>query len=324
MDLESHGRSDIFDDIDLSRTVGWFTALHSVSLRLPEESGESDPTAALKSIKEQLRQIPHDGIGYGIMRFINREKLPQGTILFNYLGQYDQAQSDSLFRISTEDVGDSHSPESERPYPIEINGHILDGSLSLTWTYSREQYREQTVQTLADDYHRQLLLLIEHCSSSYGYTPSDFPLAALNQSQLDQLTQRYQNNIEDIYPLSPLQQGMLFQDLFDPGSGLNFHQLHFRLTGKPDAGALQRSWEFLVKRYPVFRTAFLSDAETPLQVVFKIVELPWQNLDWSDLTETQREERLEELLMEERKRGFDLSRAPLLRFQFIKETPHLL
>ncbi|MCP5012239.1 MAG: non-ribosomal peptide synthetase, partial [Aestuariibacter sp.] len=88
IDLESHGRADLFDEMNLSRTVGWFTALYTLSLQLPTET---DSGTVLKDVKEQLRKVPYDGVGYGVLRYLCGESLPQGQILFNYLGQFDQS-----------------------------------------------------------------------------------------------------------------------------------------------------------------------------------------------------------------------------------------
>ncbi|MCP4232905.1 MAG: non-ribosomal peptide synthetase, partial [Aestuariibacter sp.] len=213
IDLESHGRADLFGEINLSRTVGWFTALYTLSIQLPTET---DSGTVLKDVKEQLRKVPYDGVGYGVLRYLCGESLPQGQILFNYLGQFDQSAGNGEFRFATEDTGRSHSLHGEREHLIEINGQTVDGCLSLTWTYSGEQYEAQTIEALAGNYQQQLEGLIEHCSGSYGYTPSDFPLSLLKQTQLDQLTQSYGENIADIYPLSPMQEGMLFHSMYAP------------------------------------------------------------------------------------------------------------
>ncbi|MCP4699766.1 MAG: non-ribosomal peptide synthetase, partial [Gammaproteobacteria bacterium] len=260
IDLESHGRADLFEEIDLSRTVGWFTALHTLSLQLP---AENDLGAALKAIKEQLRKVPHDGVGYGVLRHLCRESLPQGQILFNYLGQFDQSVQESGFRFTTEDSGRACSLQGEREHLIEINGQTINGCLSLTWSYSGEQYQAQTIQKLADNYRQQLHLLIERCAVSYGCTPSDFPLAALKQTQLDELVQSYGSNIANIYPLSPMQQGMLFHSLYAPESGMYVTQMHFRVSGQLNIEAFRQAWQHLIDRHTILRTAFLHETDTP-------------------------------------------------------------
>jgi amino acid adenylation domain-containing protein len=96
--LEGHGRENLFDDVDISRTVGWFTSIFPVRLEL-NESGETwQPGEALKSVKEQLRRIPQRGVGYGILRYLSGDKTlrswPEPAMVFNYLGQFDRAVKD--------------------------------------------------------------------------------------------------------------------------------------------------------------------------------------------------------------------------------------
>ncbi|MDM8557191.1 amino acid adenylation domain-containing protein [Candidatus Parabeggiatoa sp. HSG14] len=323
IDIESHGRATLFDDIDLSRTVGWFTSLYTKSLALPtetEETKETDLGLALKAIKEQLRQIPDDGIGYGVLRYLCQEDLPQGQILFNYLGQFDQSISESEWALAPEDSGRSHSLQNEREYLIEINGQIANACLSLTWSYSGEQYQAQTIQRLADNYQQQLQLLIEHCATHYGYTPSDFPLARLTQNPLEQIVNTYGNNLANIYPLSPMQQGMLFHTLYAPDSGVYFVQFHCGFTGDLKVEAFRQAWELIVERHSLLRTAFWIEGEKPLQLVCQQVSLPWQYLDWCDLSPSLHQQQLDTLLTTERQQGFELNQAPLIRLQLIREN----
>ncbi len=317
IDLEGHGRADLFEEIDLSRTVGWFTALYTLSLQLPIET---DIGTSLKYVKEQLRRVPHEGVSYGVLRYLCQESLPQGQILFNYLGQFDQSVDDSMFSLAEEETGRSHSLLGERKYLIEINGQMINGCLSLTWSFSSKQYQTQTIKKLVYNYKFQLEQLIEHCSVSFGYTSSDFPLSLLTQAQLDQLTQSYKDNIADIYPLSPMQQGMLFHKLYAPESGIYFEQIHFCLNGQLNIEAFCDAWQYLIDRHTILRTAFLHETDNPLQLVYKKVNFSCQTFDWREFSETQRNEQLQKLLKAERSQGFEINHAPLMRVQVILET----
>jgi amino acid adenylation domain-containing protein/non-ribosomal peptide synthase protein (TIGR01720 family) len=318
IDLESHGRTDLFGDLDLSRTVGWFTSLHTLSLTLPTDT---DLGHALKAIKEQLRQVPNEGVGYGVLRYLCQEPLPQGQILFNYLGQFDQTVLMSEFRFAEEDSGRAISPQGEREHLLEINGQTIKGCLSLTWSYSADQYQTKTIQRLADHYQQQLTNLIEHCATHFGYTPSDFPLASLSQNQLDEMAlDNNGHNLADIYPLSPMQQGMLFHTLYAPDSGIYFEQLHCSIVGDLNVTAFRQAWQALIDRHPILRTAFWHQGSEPLQVVYKTAQLHWQRLDWRELSEEQRTQELQSLLTKIRQQGFELSKAPLMRVQLIQET----
>jgi len=193
IDLEGHGREDIFDDVDLSRTVGWFTALFPVRLNL---EGADGPGEALKAVKEQLRRVPNRGLGYGLLRYLNGdeeitrqlEALPQPEVIFNYLGQLDQAVPEgSPFGPAPESSGPAHSPQGRRTHVLEVNGVIAGGRLQLEWTYSENLHRRDTIERLAQDYVEALRSLIAHCQSTevIGYTPSDFAEFGWDEEDLE-------------------------------------------------------------------------------------------------------------------------------------------
>ncbi|ELR97625.1 non-ribosomal peptide synthetase [Gloeocapsa sp. PCC 73106] len=194
LELEKHGREDIFNDLDISRTVGWFTTLFPLLLSLENIDGLG---AAIKSIKEQLRQIPQQGFSYGMLRYRGDQStqkklqaLPQPEIRFNYLGQSDQSFGESsLFSLAPESTGISRSPRNQRDILIEINGIVTKGQLQLNWTYSQDIYHQTAIANLAQNYLIILRELIAHCISIEvsSYTPSDFAQMDFNQTELDEL-----------------------------------------------------------------------------------------------------------------------------------------
>ncbi|MEH2077944.1 MAG: amino acid adenylation domain-containing protein [Nostoc sp.] len=126
-------------------------------------------------------------------------------------------------------------------------------------------------------------------------------------------------NIESIYPLSPMQEGMLFHTLYEPESGVYLEQFCLTLSGNLDITVLQQACVRVLKRHPVLRTLVVWEKqEKPLQVVCKQVELPWQNYDWRSLSAQEQQERLEVLLQVDRVQGFVLDKAPLMRFTLIR------
>ncbi|TAN35324.1 MAG: amino acid adenylation domain-containing protein, partial [Verrucomicrobia bacterium] len=316
VDLEGHGRAALFDDIDLSRTVGWFTSLHPIVLSLPDKHS-SDLGASLKAVKEQLRTIPNEGIGYGLLSELGGHKLAKGDILFNYLGRFEQDMDAGLFRMANETTGSDINLKGRREHLIDINGAVSQDQLSLNWSYSADCYRTETIERLALSYKNHLRQLIRHCRQGrQGATPSDFPLAAVSQTTLDKLYRHYPD-LQDLYPLSPIQQGMLFQTLYEPESGVYFEQLRLTLSNlKPDA--FKQAWQQQLERHPVLRSAFLTEHSPVLQVVSAQVPLHWQEHDWRDLSEATRQSQLNTLLERERSRGFNLSQAPLIRFDLIR------
>jgi non-ribosomal peptide synthase protein (TIGR01720 family) len=195
IDLEGHGREERVEDVDLSRTVGWFTAIFPVLLRLEPTA---TPAEALKSVKEQVRRIPRRGIGYGVLRYLSQapevaeklRNLPQAEVCFNYLGRVEQVASGPVFFGPLgEAIGPQRSPRGHRHYLLEVNGYLADGRLQLDWTYSEHIHRRDTIERLAQDFSEALRTLIVHCQSptAEGYTPSDFPNIKLSQQELDEL-----------------------------------------------------------------------------------------------------------------------------------------
>lgn len=194
VDLESHGRLPLFDDVDLTRTVGWFT--HYYPLCLSWVPGQTAGEVLVKT-KDALRRAPQGGIGYGLLRYLNSDPtaaklkaLPQAEVSFNYLGRLGGLLPDGgPFALAAESSGALRSPRAKRRHLLEINAHILAGRLQVIWTYSDRVHRRETVARLADHYLSHLRWLIAHCTSDEagGAAPADFPLADLDQSGIDQV-----------------------------------------------------------------------------------------------------------------------------------------
>ncbi|CAC5343231.1 MULTISPECIES: non-ribosomal peptide synthetase [Planktothrix] len=195
LDLEGHGREEGLAEVDVSRTVGWFTSLFPVILQLPDSN---HPGESLKSIKEQLRMIPNHGIGYGILRYLSPDAnvrtqmaaLPKRDIIFNYLGQFDGGQSQATpWQLAPESKGANHGSADAPSHWLEINARVIGGQLEIIWSYARHIHDKATVVGLADNYLSALLKLIDYCLSPVvgGFTPSDFPVANLNQQELDEI-----------------------------------------------------------------------------------------------------------------------------------------
>ncbi|MCC5644526.1 amino acid adenylation domain-containing protein [Nostoc sp. CHAB 5824] len=189
--LKGHGREDIFPEVNLSRTVGWFTAQFPVLLSLGDAFSPGD---ALKTIKEQVRNIPYNGISYGILKYLNQnsslQTTPQPQLKFNYLGQFDEVLADtSIFQLASQTTGPNRSLQGSRNHLLEIDAIVTGGQLRLDWTYSQNIHHPTTIECLAESFIEALHCLIAHCQSKEagGYTPSDFPEAELSQTELDTL-----------------------------------------------------------------------------------------------------------------------------------------
>ncbi|MBF3345225.1 non-ribosomal peptide synthetase, partial [Pseudomonas aeruginosa] len=320
--LEGHGREALFDDIDLTRSVGWFTSAYPLRLTPAQSPGES-----IKAIKEQLRAVPHKGLGYGVLRYLAdpavrqaMAALPTAPITFNYLGQFDQSFADALFQPLDQPTGPIHDEQAPLPNELSVDGQVYGGELVLRWTYSRERYDAQTVNELAQAYLAELQALIEHCleDGAGGLTPSDFPLAQLSQAQLDALAVPA-GEIEDVYPLTPMQEGLLLHTLLEPGTGIYYMQDRYRIDSPLDPERFAAAWQAVVARHEALRASFVWNAgETMLQVIHKPGRTRIEFLDWSELPEDGHEERLQALHKREREAGFDLLEQPPFHLRLIR------
>ncbi len=213
---------------------------------------------------------------------------------------------------------------------------MYGGELVLRWTFSAERFDGQTINELADAYLGELSSLIEHClrDDAGGLTPSDFPLANLSQTQLDALPVPAAA-IEDIYPLTPMQEGMLLHTLLEPGTGLYYMQDRYRINSELDPQRFAQAWQAVIARHEALRASFCWNVgEDMLQVIHKPGDTPIEYLDWSDLAEAEQESKLQSLLKTEREAGFDLlNQAPFhlrlirvgeARYWFMMSNHHIL
>ncbi|WP_410618625.1 non-ribosomal peptide synthase/polyketide synthase [Amycolatopsis sp. cmx-8-4] len=305
LDLEGHGREELFDDVDLSRTVGWFTSLFPVALDVPG----GDWGEALKRTKEQLRAIPARGLSYGALRYLTGTA-PEVTprLSFNYLGRFEVAGD--LYRGLERDLELSQSPDAIRAHAVDVVARVTDGCLEITWFYSDRLHREATIGAVADDLVHGLAEIAAHCAdpAAGGRTPSDFPLAHLDQAGVDTIAGDGRD-VEDVYPLTPAQTGMLFHGLTGDARSAYLQQIAFVLTGVPDPAALARAWQHVVDRTPVLRSRVVWDGvDEPVQVVHRHVTLPVEHRDW-----TTEPEDLDAVLAADRAAGLDLTAVPLTR-----------
>ncbi|WP_139221107.1 condensation domain-containing protein, partial [Pseudomonas extremorientalis] len=320
--LEGHGREDLFDDIDLTRTLGWFTSLFPVRLTPADSLATS-----IKQIKEQLRAVPDKGLGFGALRYLGDDatrqafsQLPLPRITFNYLGQIDGSfdQPDALFVPAGESAGAEQSPEAPLGNWLTLNGQVYGGELHMGWTFSPLMFDPAQIEVLSQAFTRELTALVEHCCTpgNHGVTASDFPLSRLTQPQLESLPLAA-DAIEDIYTLSPMQQGMLFHTLYEQAAGDYINQIRVTAEGL-DVARFQQAWDATVQAHDVLRSGFFWEGqlEWPCQVVYREARLPIEHLDWRAMPE--RELELQNLQQAQRRQGFDLANAPLVRLVLVR------
>ncbi|MEO7327328.1 MAG: condensation domain-containing protein, partial [Minicystis sp.] len=344
-ELEGHGREDLFAGVDLTRTVGWFTTVFPVLLELEEET---DPGRVLLSVKEQLRAVPGRGIGYGLLRYLRGDEalcrklaaLPQAEVSFNYLGQLGQAVPEAApLKAAREPSGPTQSPRAKRAHLLEVSASVAAGRLQVSFTYGEELHERATITALAERYLDELRGLITHCLSPVagGYSASDFRAGKLDQDTVLRLTSLAalpedeahpsavsRKNVEDIYPLSPMQEGMLFHTLYAEGEGVYVAQLDWSVRGSFDTGAFERAFQRVVDRHGILRSLFVWEGlDQPLQVVCKQAKIQLDRHDLRGSSKETQSARLKRFAEEDRRRGFDLARAPLMRVTVFQLTDEL-
>ena len=194
VDVEGHGREEVIEGVDVSRTVGWFTTIYPVWVDAGE--GEVGAGERIKRVKERMRRIPRRGIGYGVMRYLSEEEevreaamgMGEGEVSFNYLGQVDGVIGErGRWRKGEESVGEEVEGGSRRRYEVEVNAVVEGGMLEVEWSYSGRRMGRERMERMGERYVKAMRGLIEHCvrGEGGGYTPSDFPHADLSQQELD-------------------------------------------------------------------------------------------------------------------------------------------
>jgi bacitracin synthase 3 len=325
IDLEGHGREALFDEVDINRTVGWFTVVYPLVLNLGEENVLSKQ---IKNVKETLRGIPNKGIGYGAWKYLskNTQKDDHGQIvlepqiLFNYLGQFDEDVQNSSFQIAREYAGKTQSPAHKQKYLLDFSGMIADKKLRMSVSYGQKQFKKETIQQLSDTYHEVLAEVIRYCSARTNTepTPSDFVFKGLAIDTVDEIASKYQ--LEDLYHLSMMQEGLYFQSLYDKGSSAYFNQLAYRLAGNLNPVLVQESLSLLSERHQVLRTIFDHEiADRPLQLILKDQKIGFH---YEDLTQAENKEDIVKRFKEQDlKTGFKLNKGPLIRMTMLQLNP---
>ncbi|MCH6163959.1 amino acid adenylation domain-containing protein [Streptomyces sp. M600PL45_2] len=359
IDVEGHGREPVVPGADLSRTVGWFTSMYPVRLA-PGDAASSggqqqaygqELGRALRRVKEQLRAIPDKGIGFGLLRYLNPETspalvtAPPRHIGFNYFGRFllpaasgerDWAPAPELAMSAGADAG------MPLTHPLSINALTQDADegteLSVSFVWPEGVVDDETVRALADAWFEILDSLAEYAAQpgAGGRTPSDFPLVGLDQDEIDELEAAHPD-LEEVLPLSPLQQGMLYHVLLgslaetgDDGpdgdggaeetrNNLYTVQLALDLEGTLNARLMRKAAQELLRRHGNLRAAFVHDGmRQPVQVICADAELPWREADLSGAMMGERLEETARLMMRaERGRPFDPARPPMVRMMLL-------
>ncbi|GAA2973387.1 non-ribosomal peptide synthetase [Actinokineospora diospyrosa] len=330
VDREGHGRvEDAVPGADLHRTVGWFTTLHPVRLDLSgvdiADAVAGGPAAglALKQVKELLRAVPGDGIGFGLLR----DSLPAASpeVLFNYLGRFGSPGSAAGSAVAWSGapeaaaLGGDANPELPASHPLTINAVTADGALTATFSWPAALFDQAEVDRLAAAWVSALDAIDRHAATgATGRTPSDFPLVDLGQGEVDALVEAHPGLV-DVWRPTPLQQGIAFLSRFDD-TGTDVYTVQFacELTGPLDPARLRAAGQALLDRHDTLRAAIAHiGSGDPVLVVQPQVDLPWREVDGSDW---------DEVVAQDQQTRFDVTTAPLVRFTLgkVSEDYHRL
>ncbi|MCP5048322.1 MAG: AMP-binding protein, partial [bacterium] len=321
---EGHGREDILigAEIDISRTIGWFTTVYPV---LTDFSYAGDIARQVKEVKEELRRVPHKGIGYGILKYLTPPEYKQEIdfqlnpqISFNYLGQFDAEVGEMSFQMARESPGKMDA-NPQRGYQLEVSGMISAKRLKMTVTYNKKQFKPGTIQSLTDHFKAGLQQVIGFCflREARQLTPSDLTYNKLSIETLDRLQRQLE--IEDVYPLTPMQEGMLFHSLLEGQRSIYMEQASYRLHGTFDVSLIRKSLNRLFQRYDILRTAFIhEDLDRPMQVVLPNREVTFYYEDISRQSPEERETFVREYKKKDIRHRFHLVKDSLMRVAVIQ------
>ncbi|TDH56564.1 non-ribosomal peptide synthetase [Mycobacterium talmoniae] len=336
--VEGHGRQEELDpDVDLSRTVGWFTTKYPVALtvgKLPWAqvvAGDTALGSLIKDAKEQLRALP-DGLTYGLLRYLNRASDPgesDPAIGFNYLGRIGgaaAAESEDLWRIG--DWGSVFTDPANAGVPVplahavELNAVTLDTDvgprLRADWTWAPTVLDQPRVERLSRLWFEALVGICAHVrAGGGGLTPSDVAPARLSQQQIDDLCQQYE--LADVLPLTPLQHGLLFHAEAARGSDDDVYavQLGFTVTGRLDPDRLGDAVQAVVGRHPNLVARFCQRFGDPVQIIPADPVAGWRYVEL-DVGDVDIDERVQQLCAAERGAVGELDGEPAFRAALIR------
>ena len=315
---ESHGRFGELADMDLSRSLGWFTSLYPQALHVAGE----ELNTQLKSLKEQLRTVSHGGLSYGYLQQQEHSPLANNDnsednieVMFNYLGRLVTTPG-----LALKDSGlwmRNKKPEAALTLNLVQNDKVLVVDIE----YDSARLSDQYINELLQDWQQCLEQIAEYAQQqSQQLTPSDAPLAQLNQQQLDALSQQLKqspNKMQQLLPLSPLQQGLLFQCQLSGDRQSYINQMSLPVSGC-DGQKFCHAWTQLMARHDMLRTGLMSAniSEQPHQLVYAELPLPWHEIDIRE--QQDKASYIEQYRRQIREQGFDFEQPPLWRLDLLR------
>lgn len=319
--LEQHGRNIKLNG-DISRTIGWFTSIFPFYISF--RKGDTIPTI-IKNIKERIRRIPSGGLGYGVLKFCapNGEYQTRlkytADVEFNYLGQFNDVIINKPFEVVRYAPGETHDESFRFDAPLVINCFIDElNSLHLNFIHNVAILPAVEADHLAGLFKHFLVKVIECCVSneSREHTPADF-FYDISTEKFEELSERYR--IEDVFPLTPVQEGILFHHLFSRGQNVYFEQVCYVYNKSINVNVLFESLDILSQRHQMLRSVYTyEELERPLQLILTDQRIGRRFEDVSNLPLNEQLRVATQLKDLDREEGFNVAEGPLLRLTLIK------
>ncbi len=320
--LEGHGRETLGLNIDTTRTVGWFTAQFPMDFNV-QISEEWD--SFLIGVKEKMRKVPKNGIGYGILRYITVQEEPDLSldinpeIIFNYLGEFSKYYEKDGIEILDYDYGQTVSVKQNTNHVLEFNLMEVDGILQLSIEYNNNEIENAEIKELVDLFENNINLLSEYCCAKEQtvLTPADFHNENITVRELNRILAKHYWNIEKIIDMTPMQYGMLFDYRLNEDSHTYFEQVILHLQGAVDKELLKASFQYIIQKNEALRTCFEYRVfEKPQQIILKEFVMDFSYIDMEN--ECEQEYALHQFYEKDRNEKFDLCDKVPMRMALIR------
>ncbi|AOT06690.1 non-ribosomal peptide synthetase [Pseudoalteromonas luteoviolacea] len=326
--MEGHGREALQEQIDGSETLGWMTAMYPLHLFV-NATTVGDMICAAKEAQAAVQDKASD---YGTLRYLHsdakvREALTIDTnklVFFNYLGQLDSViHSEGPLSDVNESCGDLIAPNNHCFYAMQLTSSIQAGCLRMHCDFDTKQISHTMAEAFITQLQSAIDEVLTHCSqqTKRHYTQSDFKLLpnCSNRGLAQLLAQYSEQAVADIYPLSPLQQGMWFQTQLADAQGQAtrpyLEQCCFTFAGNFDCEAFMYAWQQVINQHSILRSAFTTLDGQPVQVVLEQAEIPFELVD----SQGQEEQAVDfaQLAQQAYQQGIQLNQAPCMRLQLV-------
>jgi amino acid adenylation domain-containing protein/non-ribosomal peptide synthase protein (TIGR01720 family) len=307
IDLEGHGREEIIDNVDITRTVGWFTTVYPVRL-----NGNETLDTVLRKTKQRLRSVPNKGFDYSVLKYLSEQSMPliKSWISYNNLGQFN-VQNNAM-QTSSNNI----DPHYVFPYKLNFTVSIINGELNMMLI---ADIKNTKIQKVCEDINTIIEnLFMDDSILENSIMVDDFKDTSLVDEETVTYFLNKFNNIEEIYPVTSLQEGMLFHSEKNKGTEY-ISQLAFDLKGSLDVEKLEIAWNKVCQKYGVLRSVFKRNIwGDQYQIVLNDVYYIFNQIDLSAFNKQEQEIKLKQLAINARENAIDLENGPIMNIMLVK------